>query len=247
MSVSLGTVARRVLGPAFPVVGTAYRRLFVNVDDVARAIPQLPDGGLLLDVGGGDGSMLNPILARQPTIRATLIDVAPTVGAFLKPANNERVTLSPATSVRDYINAGGEPPSLVLLADVFHHVPPADRRGLIRDLFDVFGDTAPLIAVKDVEPHGLRAAAGFWADNHISGEPTWPIGQDDLFALFREANPDVGEDRTCLYAKDRPNYCSLFSLATPSCAEGIVRGDRGIRQGCAVNRDLVDDAVELLE
>jgi hypothetical protein len=208
---SIGAFARRALGPLFPMAGAFYRALFENVERVSEALPTVPPGGLLLDVGGGDGALLNPILEEQRTIRAVLIDVAPTVGGFVGADVRARVELRPSTSVRDYIDSGGERPAVVLVADVFHHVDPSLRLPLIRDLFDLFDDK-PMIAVKDVEPKGLRARLGFAADRYISGDRNVnPIRQADLIDLFREVRPDIRCETTALSDEDPPNYCLVFS------------------------------------
>jgi hypothetical protein len=211
---SAGTAARRLLGPLFPVAGAVYRRVFENIDKVASAVPSLPHGSLLLDVGGGDGALLNPLLRLQPTLRATLVDIAPIVGGFLRADVRGRVELRPGTSVRDYIDSGGEAPAAVLMADVFHHLAPSIRLDVIRDVCDVFGENPLLVIVKDVQPTGLRARTAFWADRYVSGDRgVTPIELAEVVDLFRSIRPDIVASPTTLLAHDHPNYCVVLSVA----------------------------------
>lgn len=208
---SIGATARRLLGPAFPVVGAAYRRVFVDIRKVAGCIPSMPDDALLLDIGVGDGAILNPILDLQPTLRVIGIDLAPDIGLWVHPEHRSRVELHPSTTVRDYIAAGGESPHAVLLSDVFHHVPSAERPALVRDIRDLFENRSPVIIVKDIIPHGLRSRLAFWADRNISGDHlVEAAGPVEVSALLRSTIPGLRVESSRLAEKDYPNYCIVY-------------------------------------
>ncbi|MCW2681159.1 MAG: hypothetical protein JWM62_2560 [Frankiales bacterium] len=208
---SIGTAARRTLGPLFPLAGRAYRRVFVDVRKVAAAVPELPHGAVLLDVGGGDGEILNHLLDRQPGLRIVALDLAAVIGTALRPDLRPRVDLRPGTSVRAYLDAGGEAADAVLLSDVFHHVPPVDREQLVRDVLDAFGGNPPLLVVKDIVPAGVRSGLAFWADRNISGDRgVQAIGPAELTDLVCGVRPDLVVSPTGLLDVDAPNYCLVF-------------------------------------
>lgn len=211
MSMTIGTAARRALGPLFPVAGRAYRRVFVDVRKVAAAVPALPHGAVLLDVGGGDGEILNHLLDRQPGLRVVAVDLAADIGQALRPDIRGRVDLRPATSVRDYLDAGGEPADAVLMSDVFHHVPSVGRSQLVRDVLAAFRGNPPLLIVKDIVPAGMRSGLAFWSDRNISGdkgvEAISPAALTDLICAVR---PDLVVTPTGLIDVDAPNYCLVF-------------------------------------
>src|SRR5438105_4870807 len=81
---SIGKVARKVLGPTFPILGRSYRRFFVNLDKVVESLP-LSNESCILDVGAGDGELENRILTKYPNASITMLDLDPTVGGWLKP------------------------------------------------------------------------------------------------------------------------------------------------------------------
>jgi O-methyltransferase domain len=206
----IGGVTRRILGPAFPIAGNAYRAIFVDVRAVARAIPELPQGGLLLDVGGGDGEILNHLLDLQPTIRVVAVDLASDIGGGLRPDLQSRIDLRPATSVSQYVEAG-QPADMVLLSDVLHHVPDEQREELIRDVLRSFGKNPPLIIVKDIVPEGFRSWLSFWSDRYISGDSgANPISPVTLVNLIQKVRPNLEVHSTNLLDVDFPNYCLVF-------------------------------------
>jgi hypothetical protein len=205
-------MVRVALGPLFPLAGNVYRRVFMDIHAVARCVPRLPNDALLLDVGGGDGAILNPLLDLQPTLRVTAIDIAPEIGQLVRPDLRSRVTLHPGTSVREYIDMGGQAPDALFISDVFHHVAPEMRTELIRDLLDVFAGKPPVIVVKDVAPQGVRSRLGFWADRNISGDrELQPVSPGDVAGLLKAVDPDLQVSSTPLISVDFPNFCLVFS------------------------------------
>jgi hypothetical protein len=166
----------------------------------------------LLDVGGGDGAILNPLLDLQPSLRVTSVDIAPTIGQLVRPELRSRITFHPGKSVRRYIDEGGEAPMAVFISDVFHHVRPQLREELIHDLLDVFAGKPPLIMVKDLVPQGARSRLAFWADRNISGDrEVAAISPAELTNLMRSVEPSLRVESTGLVSIDYPSYLLIFS------------------------------------
>lgn len=213
-TVTPGALARKVLGKrGFHAVAVYYRRIFVDLDKVAEAVSEhVPAGAHVLDIGGGDGAPLNYLLARRPDLRVTMIDLAATIGGAIEPAFASRVEIFPRTSIRDYAAKGAAPPQAVLISDVLHHVPPADRAQFFADLHDVATRAgSPRIIVKDVEPVGVRAWLSYAADRYVSGDHDVSlISRAGLRALVeRQFGPTVTTE-TMLYQRDAPNYALVF-------------------------------------
>lgn len=208
-----GTIARRLLGPRlFPAVGRWYRRCFVDLEAVVRHLPVRP-GAHLLDVGGGDGALLDLVLAAHPDVRATLLDVSPRVGAALRSAHAGRVALRPATTVRDFVATTREVFDLVVVADVLHHVPAGERPRFLGDLAPLLrGRTA--LAIKDIRPGSLRATFGLLSDRYVSGDRGVRfLDEEELETLVAAAIPGLRPARTGLFEEDAPNYCVLWRSA----------------------------------
>ena len=158
---TVGSLARRLLGDRlFVRVAGFYRALFVDLDAVADCLPRFAPGTEVLDVGGGDGALLDRVLARNPGTRATLVDLAPRVGMAIAAERRSRVRCLPATPLAACRERGAPAPDVVLVSDLLHHVPPSERESLLRDVRAVAGDRPLQLVVKDVAPGSLRARLG---------------------------------------------------------------------------------------
>ena len=210
---SLGSLARRLLDARLLArVARSYRALFVDLDAVADCFPETAQGAQLLDVGSGDGELLNLILGRRPGLRATMVDLAPSTGIALRPELRDRVRLLPATSLAAYRALGEAPPDLILLSDVLHHVPPAARERFLAEIAAIVGERPVRLVVKEVAPGSLRARLGRIADRWVSGDRNVQlIAPDELRALVAQSIPRLRAHDTPLLERDPPNYCVVFT------------------------------------
>jgi len=213
-------MARAVLGARFfPIFGSWYRAVFVDLEKVVDSLPPLNPQTRVLDIGGGDGEMINILLARHPDLDITMIDRNPRLGLFLTPESRKRVRLMPSTSLRDYAATQHEAPDLVMVSDVIHHVPVDSRAAFFADLRLVVADRPTTLVVKDVEPGSFRSHLSLWADRYISGDrQVRLIGRDELTALVKQAFPAARVRSTKLFDVDRPNYSLIFALNAGSAA-----------------------------
>lgn len=196
-----GQIARRVLGPVFPVFGEAYRRAFVDIDKVADWMAaRLPRDARILDVGGGDGFVMNAVLARRDDVRVTMTDLAPKIGGVIAPAHRPRVELRPSTSVEAVEGAF----DVLTLSDVVHHVPVASRPAFFAALSATALRTGcEAVLIKDIQPRGLRARLAELGDHYITGDR-------QVRQLPPEAIVLPGFELAELAMPDFPNYCVAF-------------------------------------
>src|SRR5262249_35648249 len=150
--------------------GGWYRAIFVDVEKVAAALPVPAPDDRILDVGGGDGLILDRYLDRHPQARAVMIDQSAQIGSALSATVRSRVELLPGTSLADYARLGRPAPTLVLVSDVVHHIPAADRSYFFAEIRSVIGDGRARLVVKDVEPGSLRSMVAWAADRFVSGD-----------------------------------------------------------------------------
>jgi SAM-dependent methyltransferase len=113
----------------------------------------------LLDVGGGYGTFVRPILAAFGDLTATLVDL-PEVAAAVPPG--PRLTVRGADLFTDPLPEGHD---AILVANVIHLLPPDRITALLRRLREVAGPGARLLLVDwwrtDQAPHpSARFGAG---------------------------------------------------------------------------------------
>lgn len=209
---ALGALIRKLAGPFERPLCDAYRSFFLNVGRCAQQLQTaIPAGCHLIDVGGGDGAVLNAILRVRPDVTATMLDLKDEVGKFLDPDNTPRVNICAGTSIQDYLGQGGAPAACILASDVVHHVPSEARMAFLRDCVRLLQPGGTLI-IKDVAPGHLVSVASVYADRYITGDRhVQLIAPVDLVRLLRELGLNPSGD--LLAPTERPNYAFAFRAA----------------------------------
>jgi 2-polyprenyl-3-methyl-5-hydroxy-6-metoxy-1,4-benzoquinol methylase len=205
---SPGSIARRLLGERlFSIVGDAYRSVFVDFNRVCRHLPAIEEGAIIVDIGGGDGAFLNVLLASRPDIAVTLVDIAPNIGGSLTPAIRDQVTLVPGTSLDEYAADHTDRPDWILISDVVHHIPVAERSEFLESVARFVGDGDCSIVIKEVQPNTPRAKLAWFADRYISGDKNVVfIPVDRLQHRIGAALAGFRCERTGLLDEDGLNY-----------------------------------------
>jgi 2-polyprenyl-6-hydroxyphenyl methylase/3-demethylubiquinone-9 3-methyltransferase len=145
-----------------------------------------------MEIGCGDGTLAQRLVAAFPDAEYVGIDVAPTPGRLFQ-GDRERVSFHSMPSY-DYLAAHpDERFDLVVVVDVLHHVPEAYRIPLLRDAATLAGERG-LVAVKDWERgRGLPHLMAFTADRYVSGDKTVRFpSREELQATIAEGLPDLG-------------------------------------------------------
>lgn len=173
----------------------------------------MPAGAVILDVGGGDGALIDRLLERQPEARVTMLDLKDDLGNAVRPELRDRLEILPRTNLVQYAALGRRQPDLIIVSDVVHHIPPPERESFLREIRDLVLGHAAKLVVKDVAPGGWRATLGYLSDRFISGDREVAlISQASLEALVRRVFPGSTCTPTDLLARDAPNYCLVFDL-----------------------------------
>lgn len=213
---AIGPWIRRVLPARLERrAADAYRGIFVDLDKVAgRLATCIPNGARLLDIGGGDGDLLNRLLALRDDIKVDMVDIASRVGGLLDAGHEARVRRFPSTPLMQHAATHECMYEAALLSDVMHHVPDAHRPDLLRAMaICLLPDGAAFI--KDVEPGHPRARLGWWCDRYVSGDRDVAlISMAELRSLVEQTLDMTGFEEIGLLAVDRPNY--LVRIASPT-------------------------------
>jgi hypothetical protein len=211
---AIGPAIRRVLGARLARrAGRWYRAIFVDLAKEGAALAAvIPQDAHVLDIGGGDGEPLNHLLALRPDLRITTIDPGPVVGQWIEESFDGQVTRLARTSLEEYLAAGRPDPDAVLIADVLHHIPEAQRASFLSSVRVLLERVPQLrIIVKDVEPGSWRSLLGYWSDRYITCDPqVSPISREHLVQLFGETFGPLRRENTNLFEADSPNYAVAF-------------------------------------
>ena len=184
-----GALVRRLLpARAERAVADAYRDAFVDLDDLARTIGSLGRFVTAIEVGCGEGALSARLLATTDA-RLLGIDIAPEPG--------RRCTGEPGRArfrrqrVEELV-AEGATADLVVLSDVVHHVPVAERPTFLRACRLLLAPGGLLVVKEWERRRNLFHALAYGSDRYVSGDRGVSfLTRDDLLALLHEAEPDL--------------------------------------------------------
>jgi 2-polyprenyl-6-hydroxyphenyl methylase/3-demethylubiquinone-9 3-methyltransferase len=166
--VGIGTAIRQRFGPYEHTVAEAYRARFINLDDFARTVASIVDPDRIAEIGCGDGAVAERMCREFPAAHYTGIDIAPEPGRLFRgdPAQAQFQSISSSELL-----AQAPPPfDLVMLVDVFHHLPADLRVPTIRDM-DSLCRPGGTIVIKDwARAFNPAHLASYTADRYISGD-----------------------------------------------------------------------------
>lgn len=186
----LGPALRERLGRFEQPATEAYRSWFILLDDLATTLASIADPRTILEIGCGAGHLSGRLLERFP--EATL------VGSDICESPGDRCTehRDRAEFVRelstDLLPERAGSFDLVVICDVIHHVPAAERATLVRSAVELCRPGG-LVAIKDWEPTPkLANAVAVFADKYISGDRgvSFPT-RSELVELVDQALPDA--------------------------------------------------------
>ena len=183
-----------------------YRGFFVDLAQLVDALPLESPTARLLNIGTGDGVLVSLIARHHPLLRVTSTDITEKQGWLIDDDLRDRIRLQVHTPAEINAAGFGETFDVVLISDVVHHVPLADRPQLMTRAWQA---TAPggTLLVKDIEDRGLRARLSLWSDRYLTGDRhTVLIGADAMEQLMRQSDPAAQVTRTGLIHQDFPNY-----------------------------------------
>jgi len=207
--VAVGPAIRRALKSHPKIQSTianAYRSVFIDVNGLVEHLPIPQEASSLLNIGTGDGSVLNLLARRFAHLDITTADVFESRGELIETDVASRIRMV------NYLPNDYSTPfwsqqfDVVLLVDVIHHVPVADRQTLLRRVWSTVAPSGMLL-VKDVEPRGVRALLGLLSDKYLTGDRhVVQVSASDLRTLMTESCANVSVSETRLASQDFPNY-----------------------------------------
>lgn len=182
---SVGPAVRRMLGPVEAPISSAYRSMFVNIDELGNAINSVPFGPRILEVGVGDGMVVSRLVAHRPEATVLGIDLAESVGSLYEgdPARAEFRT----QSTSDLLAEAPVPFDAVIIADVLHHVSIAERAALLSDASRLLSDDGVLFVKESCVTPSLGFWMGYCSDRWITGDRNVSfLREEEVHRLVRD-------------------------------------------------------------
>lgn len=184
-----------------------YRSRFINLDELIRTITSLSKPQRILEVGCGEGAVADRLARVYPAAEYVGLDIAPDPGRMFT-GDRGRFEFRRELS-SEFRSSAPQPFELVLLVDVFHHIPVPERVGTLGDLHALCAPGG-LIVIKD-----WTRATSFWhlacysADRYLTGDANvrYPSREELLQAA---AEGLAGDELVCeTRVPPRPNNLLL--------------------------------------
>ena len=165
---TIGSTVRRMLGPRFErIAADRYRRMFVDLDALAGTIAGLGSFDTVIEIGCGEGALLTRIMDLAPAATAVGIDIAANPGHGYS-GRNTNVTFRQASV--DTLVAEHQQFDLVVVSDVLHHVPLADRRTFLESCRELVASGGTIVVKEWVRRRNVVHLAAYVSDRYISGD-----------------------------------------------------------------------------
>src|SRR5438270_6458336 len=184
-TMGIGSIIRGGLGPLERPVANLYRRYFIDLGRLAQQIRGATRARRILEVGCGEGALVEQLKEQFPESSITGIDITPRIGRLYQ-GDRSNVTLKQAT-IQEIVRDSAGSFDLVVLADVLHHVPPGQRRELLAAIREALSPGG-IFALKDWERgRNLAHLLCWFSDRWISGEEVRFFAPGELRALVEDA------------------------------------------------------------
>ena len=201
-----------MLGPRLErAAADRYRRLFVDLDSLAATIVGLGSFTTIVEVGCGEGALLTRIMdGLGPDASAVGIDIAANPGHGYT-GRNKRVEFRQA-DVADVV-AEGRRFDLVVVSDVLHHIPPADRHDFLESCRDLLAPHGTIVVKEWVRRRNLAHLAAYGSDRYISGDRGVQFfTENELQGVFSEVFRSSGAPLFTSYS--RPHWNNVVLATT---------------------------------
>lgn len=184
---SLGASVRRLMGRHEKTIAEAYRRFFVDLDDLAAYLKvQVPDDELTIaEVGCGEGMFTSRLDISYPRSEIIGIDVIKETGRMFQ--GDFRHVSFKQQNIDDFSSGYFQKIDLIIVVDVLHHIPKDKQRNFLLTLKKILKPQKGKILIKDwVENVGLRHMLAYFSDRFITGDHVYYRTNEEWCDLFED-------------------------------------------------------------
>jgi SAM-dependent methyltransferase len=191
----LGPVLRRALGPLEQPAAALYRSVFIDLDAfVAQVALWAGRPRSLLELGCGEGAVVDRLADTFPAASVTGIDITPRIGRLSRAADT-RVAFRQIT-MKDYAAEHPGAADLLVACDVLHHVPWEMHEEILRDAGRAVR-AGGCIVIKDWTRQSTPIhLLCYMADRYITGDRVrYKTGEELEDTIMRVFGPHAIEAR----------------------------------------------------
>jgi 2-polyprenyl-3-methyl-5-hydroxy-6-metoxy-1,4-benzoquinol methylase len=181
---SIGPFIRQMLGPLEKPISEIYRGIFVDLTAFVGQIQQWTPASNILELGCGEGAVIERLVKAFPKAYVTGIDIIPRVGRLFQ-GDSSRVTFKQQT-IKDFAPENLASFDMLVIADIMHHIPWELHKEILADAGKVLKPGGYLI-LKDWERRAnLIHVLCYLSDRYITGDRVQYKSTDELRELIKD-------------------------------------------------------------
>lgn len=181
----IGTSIRRMFGPYEASIAAAYRRFFVDLDSFANTLREhLPSAHRILEIGCGEGQMTERLVRIYPDAEVHGIDLAAQPGRLYR-GDRSRASFS-TISLESVLETEKASFDLVVLVDVLHHIPMAEREAFLSAAGRAVAPNGAFLFKEWARYYSIGYYLGYAADRFITGDLVRYHTEEELRLLARK-------------------------------------------------------------
>lgn len=180
----IGRLVRRSLGRLEKPIARLYRNFFFRCDAFASMVRRECSPSSILEIGCGEGLLIESLAAEFPGVSIIGIDIDSQVGRLFQGDRRQVVFIH--KTIEEYVAEHTTTCDLAVICDVMHHIPWEKHRGFLAAARGTIR-TGGVLIVKDWERTcGPVHLLGWISDRIISGQRVRFGTRADFRRLLRE-------------------------------------------------------------
>jgi len=182
---AIGPRIRKLIGPFEKPVSEIYRSIFVDLKVLRHQIEEwIPPaaGSQILEVGCGEGAIIELLADIFPTAQITGIDITPRIGRLFK-GDLRRVSFRKQT-IKDFSSENYGRFDLVVINDVLHHIAPEMHKEFLRDTQKSLKKGGVLLLKDWKRSKTPIHIFSFLMERYITGDKVCYLSSDELRGLL---------------------------------------------------------------
>jgi len=166
---ALGPFIRKRLGVFEKPISDAYRNFFMSLKDLTHSIKiQVPNAKTILEVGCGEGAIIDLLCELYPSTTIIGIDIIEHVGRQFQKIN-PNVSFK-RIRIEDFVVENDDLFDMIYLGDVLHHIPLKEHVDFLLNVKKALKPDG-VLCLKDIDRNaGTVSFLGEFADRYITGD-----------------------------------------------------------------------------
>ncbi len=164
----IGPFVRKLFGPYERTISELYRSIYIDLNALVNQIRQWTSATNILELGCGEGAVIERVVKVFPEAYVTGIDIVPGVGRMFT-GDSSRVTFK-QQAINDFAVEHSGVFDLLLVCDIMHHIPWELHREILMDAKKTLKPGSYLVLKDWARSSTLIHFMCYFSDRYLTGD-----------------------------------------------------------------------------